>query len=286
MAGVFYSQPVMPHAFLDLHHHSAASTLPFASVPRGLSNSAGAGLPSASRVSPARMKRKYSESSEDDVEAAASRSPTPPSHHQPHKRRRLGAIERSLQDMSLQQLPPHPAPEQLPIVEEPDDDAITPGYSYYGDIEDLTPSPTREVRMHNASWYEPEKDSTFCTQSSASADAHMTRPGIIITDLDASDDEGEDLGADTTHTPEELQISPAVLDALRRSRAALRVPVLTSHYDASALVLYRPSPWRHTPQSLTALDEPQIEVLEDVDFSMPSDGAEPMDVDMMDVDEF
>ncbi|TFY80900.1 hypothetical protein EWM64_g3116 [Hericium alpestre] len=74
-----------------------------------------------------------------------------------------------------------------------------------------------DVKMHNSSWYESEKDSKRSPSRVlllCSALPHA--PGIVITDLDASSDEED---SSRPHTPEsEMVISPAVMESLRRGR--------------------------------------------------------------------
>ncbi|KAH7099251.1 hypothetical protein BKA62DRAFT_673657 [Auriculariales sp. MPI-PUGE-AT-0066] len=268
-----------------------------------------------------RLKRKHSSSddeSDDHTHRTAllspvdSRSPSPPSGttlapQGRRKRRRLGTIERGLEGMSLhpqhqhrRDQPPHfvgvgdmlTAAAVEPIVEEPDDDDVLTqqSYSYYGDVNDYSAAaaaaaaaavPVREVRMRNAGWYEPEKDR------------------IVITDLDASDDDELELESNAGSGAETLHVPPGMLSALHRSARAqtsFRLPHTAPHdHDGAALVLYRPSPWRRTPTAYVG--EPEIEVLDDDDddddvddYNMPSarcgsvDG-DAMDVDMMDVEE-
>lgn len=177
---------------------------------------------------------------------------------------------------------PVPLPEPEPFVEEPlveePDDVLRSGhpYSYYpdpDDFEEVVPR-SREVRMHNSGWYEPEKDR------------------IVITDLDASDSEADDGDEEGPG----LMVSPSLLDALKRSSThSTALPLeLATPTPTSALVLFRPAPWNPPP--------PVIEVLEDdvgvrpptpmptdpIDFEPVVDvdlSAEPMDVDMMDVED-
>jgi len=178
-----------------------------------------------------------------------------------------------------------------PIVEEPDDvDLTTHSYSYYGDMDEyMSTPPMHEIKMRGTSWFEPEKDRASPTPPPASPAQLTSAAGIVVTDLDGSDDETDAEGPTEAHGEETLHISPAMLNAFRRSRSSFRVPMPntpSSEGDAAALVLYRPSPWRRTPSAFPG--EPDIEVLENDYESSPRIGSiegDTMDVDMMDVEE-
>lgn len=249
MASAFYYQPTTQHAFAER-------------IPPYYPSSS----PAPVRTS---MKRKHSSEPSSDNESSRSPSPVPL-----HKRRRCATIERGFDNLRLD-----PPPPPAPVVEEPDDVASGHPYSYYPDAEEIqqmqmqTP-PTREVHMHNSSWYEPEKDRTYTACHAVEGSAHMDGSGIVITDLDASDSEAE--GDDDQDG--RLKFSKSLLNALKRS--AIPSSLLPSDPSSSALVLFRPSPWN------TVLPPPSIEVLDDaVPEPMVDDlPAEPMDLDPMDIE--
>lgn len=241
MSSAFYYQPTAPHAFSDAGYYRAMPT---------------AFMPASSPLTrPPKRKFDSSSSSEDDRDSSRSPSPRPTV-----KRRRCATIERGLDGLQL-----NPPPPPQPVVEEPDDFPVNKStghpYSYYPapeEVEEYTP-PTREVHMHNSSWYEPEKDR------------------IIVTDLDASDSEAEpDTDADADGS---LKLSSALYDALKRS--AIPGLSLPREQASSALVLFRPSPWSSTlpPPTIEVLDDAEPEVAANVDV------GEPMDIDPMDVEE-
>lgn len=204
--------------------------------------------------------------------------------HQP-KRRRYD-LSRNLSRLSLVE----PRVQSQPVIQEPqNDEETTPSFGEniqvldisawntqsqpYGDtptmdmdvpiydggrpvIEEPTEKspPTREVHMHGSSSYEPEKDrKSLHHHSSVLIPTISSHTGIIITDLDSSEDESDanESSADNSG----FTVSPAFLSHIQTSKPPLLKPVvpsMDSDAESKALVLFRPSPW--TSENTQQLD--------------------------------
>lgn len=147
-----------------------------------------------------------------------------------------------------------------------------------GSIEE--PSSAPEIKMGSSSWYEPERDR------------------IVITDLEgyAADSEGEDEGSrredesggltvEDMDSPTDVNINPAFLDRIRKTRTALdhphrnaMIPLPHLPDDQSrALVLFKPLPFLK-PEGLKPQTDseaptgPTLAAPEDDDDAMDLDG--------------
>lgn len=227
------------------------------------------------------MKRRRSLSSEDD----SIDLPLTPAGS---KRRRVTALERGLSNLSLQHLQPispavvtspypvsvsphSPHSTMLPTPSNSDIAAMEVDCSdsssmlpfIQPDSVEEPPSPP-DIRMRGSSWYEPEPDRE---SSSVSSQLHQDsktrrRTGIVVTDLDSSDDEDES-------EPSHPVISPALLEHIRKRERSTSMPELLPP-NQQALVLYRPLNIKPSP----AEDEQKTDVVES---SIP-------EVDMMDIE--
>ena len=163
-----------------------------------------------------------------------------------------------------------------PIVEEPIESTFT----------------IPEVRMRHTSSYEPEKDRTspLISRILSQIDAELIEhapSGIIVTDLDSSEDEAESPLQTSTGSDSAYSVSQAFLSRVNPSKILiplLKVPSQKLDSDASqALVLFRPSPW-------SAKDARELErIYRDRDEENPCKGqAEPRieepDADAMEVE--
>lgn len=136
-------------------------------------------------------------------------------------------LEHTLSNLSLNNtLPPAPPspPPAIDVSELPDD--IIP---VDAQLPDNVEEPIHDVKMKRSTWYEPEPDRKPLP-CPAQARAHRSI-GIVVTDLDSSDDEGDE--QDTA-----LSISPALIDRIRSRQLVSSLPTPATH----ALVLYRPLP--------------------------------------------
>ncbi|KAG5652233.1 hypothetical protein H0H81_005727 [Sphagnurus paluster] len=180
-------------------------------------------------------KRKISPTSSPDTSPTRSPSSSPSGSPPPLKRRRKNsALERGFSTLTLTLANPHTVDPGMPCVAEPlypsddatmdDDDPITiPNPMLPSAVEEpLVP----EVRMKTSSWYEPEPDR------------------IIITDLDSSSDEEDDVDPDTAT----MSISRAFL---RKLSSRLVEPALPPPQSGTsqALVLFKPLPTLLSPLS-------------------------------------
>uniref|UniRef100_A0A0W0GDZ2 Uncharacterized protein n=1 Tax=Moniliophthora roreri TaxID=221103 RepID=A0A0W0GDZ2_MONRR len=93
-----------------------------------------------------------------------------------------------------------------------------------------------EIKMKGSSWYEPEPDrEPSASSSSLCHDLPTRRTGIVVTDLDSSDDD-----EDSLYDPEgPFTISPALLQRIRE-RDLLKASVPPDAGQTQALTLYRP----------------------------------------------
>lgn len=125
--------------------------------------------------------------------------------------------------------------------------------------------------MKSQSWYEPEPDRTRSPASPVAARSTNRASGIVVTDLDSSDDE------DGGEVEAEL-ISPALMERIRtQSLRSGIIEIPTGVADNSqALVLYRPIP---LPDAETDTEDN----VEEEEMSI----SEPMqeDPDAMDIDD-
>ncbi|KAE9401562.1 hypothetical protein BT96DRAFT_597613 [Gymnopus androsaceus JB14] len=197
------------------------------------------------------MKRRRSSSSEDDAPLSPASS----------KRRRVKALERGFSNLTLQHLQPTSSlavaspvsvsspPSAFPS-SPPNDFDITAMEVDYDSSSMLPfiqpdsveephsstpPEQVPEIRMKGSSWYEPEPDreSSLVSSQPSHQDSKKSRfTGIVVTDLDSSEDEEES-------EPLHPVISPALLERIRRRELSVPVPEL-SLQNQQALVLYRP----------------------------------------------
>lgn len=229
------------------------------------------------------MKRRRSSSSEDDsIDLSPSSAGS--------KRRRVTALERGLSNLSLQHLQPtspavvttsHPvsvsphSPHYSTILPTPSNSDITAMEVDCFDSSSMLPfiqpdsveeppSPP-DIRMKGSSWYEPEPDRESSSVSFQSHQDSKTRrfTGIVVTDLDSSDDEEES-------EPSHPVISPALLEHIRKRERSTSIPELLPP-NQQALVLYRPLNIKSSP---AVDDEQKVDVVES---SIP-------EVDMMDIE--
>lgn len=135
---------------------------------------------------------------------------------------------------------------------------------------------TSDVKMKSHSWYEPEPDRTRLPpafmRAARSADGAS---GIVVTDLDSSDDE------DGPAVEAEL-ISPALLEHIRRQ--GLRSGLLPTDSSSQALVLYRPVPLPDADSEAEDADDETIDAATPMSISEVED-ADPLDSDAMDIDD-
>lgn len=160
-------------------------------------------------------------------------------------------LEHTLSNLSLNSTAP-PAPPSPPptidVSELPDD--IIP---VDAQLPDNVEEPIHDVKMKRSTWYEPEPDRKPLP-CPAQARPHRSA-GIVVTDLDSSDDEDDE--QDTT-----LSISPALIDRIRSRQLVSSLPTPTTH----ALVLYRPLPIPEKPaEQQQAQPEPEPEPPRDDD---------------------
>lgn len=137
------------------------------------------------------------------------------------KRRRANTLERGFASLSLDAVMHAVDAPIVPVVQEPPSPRPA------------TPT-VPEITMKTSSWYEPEPNrACFCDLQHPKV--HLTRPGIVITDLNSySDDEDEpDAGTDTP------LISPALIERIKTRPRELTLPVHPQP-PTQALVLFRP----------------------------------------------
>ncbi|KAK7454522.1 hypothetical protein VKT23_011276 [Stygiomarasmius scandens] len=159
-------------------------------------------------------------------------------------------------------------------------------------IEEPDSPPTRDLKMRGTSWYEPEPDREHPpipnppplrpSLDHVQPRSNPRRPhtGIIVTDLDSSDEED-------VRDPDEppITVSPALLERLRQ-RELLNHHQLSVPPASMALVLYRPlsipSSNSDEDDSSGSLNEPvpaeDLPAVQ-IDDVVPMD-AEPMDLDV------
>ncbi|KAK7035282.1 hypothetical protein VNI00_012049 [Paramarasmius palmivorus] len=224
------------------------------------------------------MKRKHSQSSSPEAE-----SPDPP------KRPRVTHLERGFSNLSLNNFaygtniaPDIPNSGVSPLASASTSSWPQPSFSATEmDIElsesfppshytitqpDSVEEPTSpsatipEIKMKGSSWYEPEPDREPSSSIRRDLPSHSNpsfprRAGIVVTDLDSSDDED---GSDDQDGP--LTISPALLQRIRE-RDMLKASLPTDSTQSQALILYRP-PMIPAPPEDDELDAlaPQVEI--------------------------
>ncbi|KAF5367107.1 hypothetical protein D9758_004036 [Tetrapyrgos nigripes] len=234
------------------------------------------------------MKRKQSSSPEESSDDGRNIDLSKPPSEQRAKRRKVSALERGLSHLTLNRahhpISPIAGPSNVrgfppaddamdiepdsipPPLIPPSDPILIPSSSSSihiqpSSIEEPDSPPTRELKMKGTSWYEPEPDrepspSLPARVPYSSDQGRPRRPtGIVVTDLDSSDDE------DFPESEQPIQVSPALLERIRQKELLQQHPVTLS-LSSSALVLYRPLaiPSAASEESL----EPTIaEVLED-----------------------
>lgn len=123
---------------------------------------------------------------------------------------------------------------QPTFIEEPTspDISVYPPRSAEGESEEVA-----DVKMRSESWYEPEKDRKCCCSLIRLLLYLAGNTGIVITDLDDSDEEG---GPNSTSDSSGLTISNALLNRLRNQQPERHALPLPSAKPSSALVLFRP----------------------------------------------
>lgn len=129
--------------------------------------------------------------------------------------------------------------------------------------------------MKGSSWYEPEPDREF---SQSLTTPQTTKPrfsGIVVTDLDSSDDEYEN-----ESEPVRPLVSPTLLERIRQRELSNILP-LPSPLDQHALVLYRPltRPSNNLEPEDTELVSNQDTVPNAVSLSSIAQDVEMMDVE-------
>ncbi|KII92341.1 hypothetical protein PLICRDRAFT_172444 [Plicaturopsis crispa FD-325 SS-3] len=135
-----------------------------------------------------------------------------------------------------------------------------------------------DVKMKGSSWYEPEKDRESRPPLPASHDANTpsVRPGIVVTDLDDSDDDSER----DARSEAGIAISTALLERIRARAAvgnSLDTPPPPVDDSSKALVLFRPLP---TAQwAAEASTDPDEDETREVEERPLTPGSDAMDVD-------
>ncbi|KIY74233.1 hypothetical protein CYLTODRAFT_133 [Cylindrobasidium torrendii FP15055 ss-10] len=229
------------------------------------------------------MKRKHSETPSSGSEGSDSSGAESTSSSHRAKRCRYSQLARTMSGLSLAHsssstLRTHNAPGQPTISELgiPRDDIPMIQPSQIDEPKEVTPPPpeasTSDVKMK--SWYEPEPDRTRLPPAFMRAARSADRAsGIVVTDLDSSDDE------DGPAVEAEL-ISPALMEHIRRQ--GLRSGLLPTDSHSQALVLYRPVPLPDTESE--DADDDNIEAPTPMSISEAED-ADPLDSDAMDIDD-
>ncbi|THV02800.1 hypothetical protein K435DRAFT_852445 [Dendrothele bispora CBS 962.96] len=166
------------------------------------------------------------------------------------------------------------------------------------EFEEPDSPPTRDRKMKGTSWYEPEPDrehhphrppAPIPSPSTSTLDhvqyrSNPRRPptGIVVTDLDSSDEE------DTDEPP--VTVSPALLERLRQ-RELLNHPPLSIPLVSTALVLYRPlnipppnAPSDDVDDSSGSMNVQTPLVTEETPAARADDNVAPMDTEPMDLD--
>lgn len=131
-----------------------------------------------------------------------------------------------------------------------------------------------DVKMKSQSWYEPEPDRTRPPALERAARSTDRASGIVVTDLDSSDDE------DGVEVEAEL-ISPALMERIRTQ--SLRSGIIPTGVadNSQALVLYRPIPLPDAEETDT---DDNIEEATAMSISEPMQ-ADLLDSDAMDIDD-
>ncbi|KIK67098.1 hypothetical protein GYMLUDRAFT_54946 [Collybiopsis luxurians FD-317 M1] len=245
------------------------------------------------------MKRPHSSSSDDELLDTGSLSlPTSV------KRRRVAALERGLSNLSLHPSQ-HASASSVGVISSPSNPppSVTSPPSppletfsamevEYSDSSSLLPSiqpdsieepaspvlAVPEIHMKGSSWYEPEPDreSSSIVMTVPEDSARPRFSGIIVTDLDSSDEEEE---------PEPLHavVSSVLLERIRQ-REREHSNIIPAFQDRQALVLYKPL----TRPSITTADGDREDdsvqpAPTSSDIIEPSATSVP-EVDMMDVE--
>ncbi|KAL0072846.1 hypothetical protein AAF712_000609 [Marasmius tenuissimus] len=197
--------------------------------------------------------------------------PHPDDSNDTNKRRRVAVLAKGFSNMSLDTNANHEPIPLEPDVSYPPDSASTstsnsvpfsapdameieevtgPGPSQLFTIsveEPTSPSSRtgklRDVRMKGQpSWYEPEPDREPASLTSQTTTIINSPPprrpaGIIITDLDDSEDESSE---DSDKTQNDIEISPALLQRIRQNNILRSTLPSSAEARGQALVLYRP----------------------------------------------
>ncbi|KAI0313009.1 hypothetical protein OF83DRAFT_591412 [Amylostereum chailletii] len=232
--------------------------------------------------------------------------PTPSTHNPLHarKRRRSTALESGLARLSLTPpsnsathdlpsttTPPFDAPmefDDLPSLHDaPDPEYTTSTASIPVTLASSIEEPP-EIQMRTSSWYEPSKDrkppSPPVASTSTTHSPRRRRPGIIVTDLDTSDDEDADEDrtrrASASGAPSVL---PSALELLcaRVGQLPLPLPEQVERAHALALVPFRPLSFQ--ARQGNAIDDGAQAVIEEPDPE-PTLSDDVMDVEPMDIE--
>ncbi|KAJ3713335.1 hypothetical protein C8R42DRAFT_294759 [Lentinula raphanica] len=204
------------------------------------------------------MKRRHSSSSPETDDVPLNVSPVSP------KRRRVTALERGFSNLSLHHVqpeaststsfvspptsppninypPPYPGPIHTPIplsssssssdtltAMEVEYSSTTPTIQPDSVEEPTSPSLSLpEVRMKGSSWYEPEPDREFPKSLSVPQSTKSRFSGIVVTDLDSSDEEDED-EVEPVLNP---IVSPALLERIRQRELLSTVSMPSTYIE-------------------------------------------------------
>lgn len=205
------------------------------------------------------FKRKHSDD-ESELDSAS----LPSYSHTQHKRRRYD-LSRNLSRLSLaEQLQTRPVVQEPPQYDQPIPtdfqqdldissswgsssslgamDTDTPIYEGQSVVEEPAAQAIPEIHMRHSSSYEPEKDRESYANH-ANIQNSKTFAGIVVTDLDSSEDESEN--NEGSFADESFAVSPAILARLHSSKTSMlkNIVLPPTPNDSQALVLFRPSPW-------------------------------------------
>lgn len=130
-----------------------------------------------------------------------------------------------------------------------------------------------EVKMKSSSWYEPEPDRMWSVKSHC---VHQLTDatGIVITDLDSSDDEDDENADPDTAS---LSISRALLKRISEHSRDLTTPGIPPRPVSQALVLFKPLPMAGVANIASVEDKAKEESIGIVDVVGDDDA---MDVEV------